>query len=304
MNYLDWKKHIIIYMVSRAKEIYAAPEELDFYIYSRLKKVVNAKSLPTALTLVLPVGMSVEKAVDCVALAVKNSTNAIYLDEVKSVSVRSINLPVDSVIITPQDITKIINSISAPSGAFKLWQKGDFSALARDAPLTLLKFNDISASLELVAVACVTNCNPAKSDIALMYTAAVAVRESKPLPTLAYDVDAGAKFRIGLTPDLNYPTELVLNVDAELLGEIDAAVKDIESENQNQNIEIGLADSTLAVSAGTIKMAPLTQNVGAIFNSKITVKCLAKSYIADYTGVYISSLAGQPISSLVNKIIS
>lgn len=157
MTYLEWKKRILIYWIARARKVEAIPESLDFLIYTHFKSV-SPRSLPNALTLILPAAkLSIESAVDCLAAAIGLDTKLpIQLQEINPADVQSEPVKTEMVPVNISGTAAGQVPFSEPliKGVVKI-TRTQTSMQVVEPELRLLKFSALGLRSGLLAVASV-----------------------------------------------------------------------------------------------------------------------------------------------------
>lgn len=272
MNYLEWKKRILVYMVARGKPIAAIPEELDFYLYSKFKGV-DAKSLPARIAIALPMGLSAKKAVDCIALALSKVHLQVQLDDNIS-AVNPLALAATELeYIGEAELGAIaVDSLALATEQVHTDITTELSALGHDRKAIIAKFNIQDCELGTVATVCLDTVNSGVLHTMAFVAASALITNIS--PTLASgDVNLGDEVTIGLEVDSVEPLE-------------------------PESVAVELPSDDITVSAELIHIASATAEVESRFGLGVKAVCIKRAAIADFVGITIASLEGQTVESL------
>lgn len=297
MNYLEWKKRILIYMVARGKPIDVIPEELDFYLYSKFK-AVNIKSLPGQMAIAFPMGLSVEKAVDCLSQAIsKTGLDLLLNDNVIAAEPGALAVTDLQYIAEVDCKTVVLDSFSLASEQVRTQVIAELQAEGCDCKADIAKFDIKDSELGITATVCLDTTNSGAMHV-LALTAASALITTIAPTEITSDVELGDVVRIGVTPGETFMAELVSGIDIDVDSAIDLSVDSIEPiEPEGTTVE--LPGDEIAVTAELIRMAQAETNVDTNFGLGVKVACLKRAVVADYTGEAIASLEGRSIESLM-----
>lgn len=296
MNYLEWKKRILVYMVARGKPITTIPEELEFYLYSKFKGV-DAKSLPAQMAIALPMGISAKKAVDCLALALSTVHLQVQLDDNIGAASPLALAATELEYIGEAELGAIaIDSLTLATEQVHTDIAAELSALGHDRKTTIVKFNILDCELGTVATVCLDAVNAGVLHTMAFVAASTLITTISPTLTSG-DVNLGDELTIGLTPSEIFMEELVGEIGIDLDNVIDLEVDSVEPV-EPESVAVELPGDDITVSAELIHIASATAEVESRFGLGVKAVCIKRAVIADFVGITIASLKGQTVDSL------
>lgn len=279
MNYLEWKKRVLVYLVQRGKPIDALPEALDFYIYSKCKSF-DISSLPTApLTIALPLGISANKAVDSVVLAIKAAHELILNDSIAAAQAPSLVVErISHLNYASFNASAATDSLSQPL-KHNVRLTADVNCLSADSLTDIAFFRIRDITFGTISTVCLNLGQGAAMQTLAQVATDILLTEIS--PTLSQiELNAGDKLCLGISPEEAFTSEIISDIDIS-------------------------ADTNIAM---TVEQANCTErdNVKLDVPVKMGVKVslYKRLYISDFADITISELEGQPISDLRFKQIN
>ncbi len=296
MNYLEWKKRVLIYMVARGKPVDVIPEALEFYLYSKFKGV-DAKSLPAQLAIALPIGISAKKAVDCLALALETHLRLQIGDEIKAAEPRAmVATGLEFTTLAADFESLALDSLTMATDQVRTLVAAELQTVAYNRKADVAKLEITDSELGLVATAYLTTSGYATMSLLALAAARALVTAIEPMPTTGF-VELGDKLTVGLALSETFMEELASELGIDLDSAIDLEVESLEP-LEPDTMTVQLPGDSIAVKAELIQMAPAEANVDTRFRLGVKAVCVKKAVVADYAGVTVASLEGHFIESL------
>lgn len=281
MTYLEWKKRILIYWIARARKVEAIPESLDFLLYTHFKGV-SPRSLPNALTLILPATkFSLKSAVDCIAAAIGLDTKMpIQVQEINPVDAQSIPVTkaMDPLGIDGAAVGQAPFSEPLLKGVIKI-TRAQTSMQAVSPELQLIKFSALGLQSGLLAVASVMPRGAVEyTQLGYKVLLATEMVARQYVPFLAAaDIDTVQSLGLEVALDKALLGELTAGVKVEYGSVISAALDKVEP----LTIGAALSDSTTSQITATLSRTPVTELIAGIdlaLNSKLAIQVNAKDF--------------------------